>query len=84
MGQPVVHFEIGVQDKARAEAGIVLRCLPPKLQLLGRRTDPHPWAADPVGLRRMCDSAVQCLNAVPADTPPLRRARLRPGVPIAT
>jgi uncharacterized membrane protein YccC len=59
-------------ERARAEAAAVLRCLPPTPPALLERADPALWTADPNGLRRICEAAARGLIALPADTPSLR------------
>ena len=58
-------------DQARAEADAVRQCLPPKLIALLEQPNPAGWRADPTGLRRICETAVQDLITLPAGTPML-------------
>jgi uncharacterized membrane protein YccC len=54
---------------ARQEADIVLQHVP---QQLRSTLDKRDWMADPVHLRRLCDTAVRALIDLPASTPSLR------------
>jgi uncharacterized membrane protein YccC len=67
-----VHLRSLAPDRARQEAGSVLQGVPEELRSLPEQGDPTHWAADPVGLRRVCETAVRRLFALPASTPSLR------------
>jgi hypothetical protein len=58
-------------DQARAEAAIVLPSLPPELISLDQ-SDPACWAADPLGLHRICEAGIHKLMALDVKTPSLR------------
>jgi uncharacterized membrane protein YccC len=59
-------------DKARQEADAVLRSLPEELRSAPAPDAPKRWMADPIGLRRTCDTTVRKLIALPAGTPSLQ------------
>src|SRR5258706_2642123 len=50
----------------------ILRSIPSELASAREPASPARWMADPIGLRRLCDKAVQKLIAPPAGTPSLR------------
>jgi uncharacterized membrane protein YccC len=58
-------------DEARQEADAVLRSIPRELRSAEHGVPPG-WIADPVRPRRVCETAVRTLTAVPARTPSLR------------
>jgi uncharacterized membrane protein YccC len=82
------HLRSLAADQARHEADAILQRVPDQLRSAPERGDPGPgsgagsgagsaagpsrWIADPVGLRRICEAAVQRLIAFPASTPSLR------------
>ena len=67
-------------DRARRDADAVLEIIPEELRSAPEHSDhgsgsqagPSRWIADPVGLRRICEAAVQRLIAMPAGVPSLR------------
>jgi uncharacterized membrane protein YccC len=59
-------------DAARQEVDVVLNCVPLELRSAPSQGCATPWARDPIGMRRLCDAAVQRLIAMPAGTPSLR------------
>jgi uncharacterized membrane protein YccC len=75
-----VHLRSLALDRARPEANAVLQGVPEELRSAPEQGDPGPgsgagpsrWIADPVGLRRISQGAVQRLIAFPASTPSLR------------
>jgi uncharacterized membrane protein YccC len=75
-----VHLRNLAPDRARPEANAVLQYVPAGLRsgpdqgdrVPGSGAGPSHWIADPVGLRRICESAVERLIALPASTPSLR------------
>jgi uncharacterized membrane protein YccC len=67
-----VHLRSLAPDRARTETNAVLQGVPEELRSLPEQGDPEGWAADPVGLRRICETAVRRLIAWPAGTPSLR------------
>src|SRR6202035_2651987 len=56
-------------DRARAEAAIVLQSLPPRLIC---QPDPAAWTADPIGLHGVCEAGVHRLIALEVETPSQR------------
>jgi len=50
----------------------ILRRIPSELASAREPASVARWMADPIGLRRLCDKAVQTLIALPAGTPSLR------------
>ena len=67
-----VHLRSLSADRARQESGSVLQGVPEELRSGPEQGDPTRWAADPIGLRRICEGAVRRLIALPASTPSLR------------
>jgi uncharacterized membrane protein YccC len=67
-----VHLRGLAPDRARSEANAVLQGVPEELRSLPQQGDSARWSADPVGLRRICETAVRRLIALPASTPSLR------------
>jgi uncharacterized membrane protein YccC len=75
-----VHLRSLMADRARRDADAVLEIIPEELRSAPKRGDPGSasragpsrWIADPVGLRRICEAAVQRLIAMPAGVPSLR------------
>jgi uncharacterized membrane protein YccC len=59
-------------DVARQEADAVLPSVPQELRTAPQRDEPTPWIGDPIGMRRLCDRAVQTLDDLAARTPSLR------------
>jgi uncharacterized membrane protein YccC len=57
---------------ARQEAEVVLQHVPQQLRSTLDKGEPTRWMADPIRLRRLCDTAVRALIALPANTPSLR------------
>jgi uncharacterized membrane protein YccC len=74
------HLSSLAADQARHEADAVLQRVPDQLRSAPEQGDPGSgsgaspsrWIADPVGLRRICEAAVQRLTALPATAPSLR------------
>ena len=62
------------QAEARQQADAVMRGLPDELQSAPELRDPGRWMTHPVSLRRICETAIQALIALPASTPSLRVA----------
>jgi uncharacterized membrane protein YccC len=58
-------------DEARKEADAVLRNIPQELRSAERGV-PAEWIADPIRLRRTCETAARTLIALPASAPSLR------------
>jgi uncharacterized membrane protein YccC len=58
-------------DEARQEADAVLRNIPQELRSAERGV-PEEWIADPIRLRRTCETAARTLTTLPARTPSLR------------
>jgi uncharacterized membrane protein YccC len=75
-----VHLRSLAADQARHEAVAILQAVPDQLRSVPEQGDPGSgsgagpsrWIADPVGLRRICEAAVQRLIALPATAPSLR------------
>jgi len=67
-----VHLVRLSHDQARREADAVLRAMPPELRSTSVQGEPERWMADPVGLRGICEAAVQRLIALQTGTPSLR------------
>jgi uncharacterized membrane protein YccC len=67
-----VHLRSLSADRARQESDSVLQDVPDELRSAPEQGDPARWAADPVGLRRICETAVRQLIALSASTPSLR------------
>ncbi len=67
-----VHLMHLPHEQARAEAEVVLRSVPPELRAAPLQGEPARWTADPSGLRRSCEAAMQRLLAQPIRTPSLR------------
>jgi hypothetical protein len=59
-------------DAARQQADAVLDCVPLELRSAPSRDGTTPWVTGPTGMRRLCDTAVRRLIAMPAGTPSLR------------
>jgi len=59
-------------DEARQEAGVVAQAVPPELRSAPAQGEPARLIDDPVGLRRICETAVRGLVALPVATPSLR------------
>ncbi|MGH7081194.1 MAG: FUSC family protein [Acetobacteraceae bacterium] len=55
-------------EEARQQATVILQTLPPELT----GANPDRWTADPIGLYRICETAIRALVALPAGTPSLR------------
>src|SRR5207253_7745178 len=60
------------QDRARDETALILLNLPAELRARPEQAKPASWVADPTGLRRICETTVQRLRSLPAETPSLR------------
>jgi uncharacterized membrane protein YccC len=58
-------------DEARKEADAVLRNIPQELRSAERGV-PAEWIADPIRVRRTCETAARTLTTLPAGTPSLR------------
>jgi uncharacterized membrane protein YccC len=67
-----VHLRSLSADRARQESDSVLQGVPEEVRSLPEQGDPARWAADPVGLREICETAVRRLFALSASTPSLR------------
>jgi uncharacterized membrane protein YccC len=67
-----VHLRSLSADRARQESDSVLQGVPEEVRSLPEQGDPARWAADPVGLRGICETAVRRLFALSASTPSLR------------
>jgi uncharacterized membrane protein YccC len=75
-----VHLRSLMADRARRDADAVLEIIPEELRCAPEHGDPGSgsqagrsrWIADPAGLRRICEAAVQRLIAMPAGVPSLR------------
>jgi uncharacterized membrane protein YccC len=67
-----VHLGRLPYEEARREVDVVLRVLPEVLRAAPTQGEPTRWIADPTRLRRMCETAVRGLIALPAGTPSLR------------
>jgi uncharacterized membrane protein YccC len=67
-----VHLGRLPYEEARREVDAVLRVLPEALRTAPVQGEPTRWIADPTRLRRMCETAVRGLVALPAGTPSLR------------
>ncbi len=67
-----VHLGRLPYEEARREVDVVLRVLPEVLRAAPTQGEPTRWIADPTGLRRMCETGVRALIALPAGTPSLR------------
>jgi uncharacterized membrane protein YccC len=67
-----VHLRSLAPDRARQESDSVLQAVPEELRSLPEQGDAARWSVDPVGLRRICETAVRRLVALPASTPSLR------------
>ena len=59
-------------DEARQEAGVVAQTVPPELRSAPVQGEPARLIDDPVGLRRICETAVRGLVVLPVATPSLR------------
>jgi uncharacterized membrane protein YccC len=59
-------------NEARWEAAAVLESVPEQLQSASEHDQATRWIVDPIGLRRICEAAIERLIALPADTPSLR------------
>src|SRR6266851_2459992 len=60
------------QDRAPDETALILMNLPAELRVQPGQAKPTRWIADPSGLRRICETTVQRLLSLPAETPSLR------------
>ena len=58
-------------DAARQYADAVLRSIPEDLRSTAE-AEPRAWTNDPIGMRGLCEAAVQMLTSMPAGTPSLR------------
>jgi uncharacterized membrane protein YccC len=58
-------------DAARQYADAVLRSIPEDLRSAAE-AEPRAWTNDPIGMRGLCEAAVQMLTSMPAGTPSLR------------
>jgi uncharacterized membrane protein YccC len=67
-----VHLRSLRADRARQETHNVLQAVPEELRSAPAHDGSSRWIADPVGLRRICEAAVQRLLASPATAPSLR------------
>src|SRR5246127_4437369 len=67
-----VHLRSLSADRARQESDSVLPGVPEEVRSLPEQGHPARWAADPVGLREICETAVRRLFALSASTPSLR------------
>jgi uncharacterized membrane protein YccC len=67
-----VHLRSLSTDRARQESDAVRQGVPEELRSVPEQGDPARWVADPIGLRRICETAVRRLIALPASTPSLR------------
>jgi uncharacterized membrane protein YccC len=59
-------------DAARQETDTVLDKVPLELRSALSLSDAAPWLSDPTAMRRLCDTAVRSLTALPAATPSLQ------------
>lgn len=59
-------------DAARQGAAVILQSLPPELRSLSEQGQPARWIANPIGLHRICETAIRRLVSLPVDTPSLR------------
>src|SRR6201997_1243222 len=57
---------------AREEADALLRNIPQQLRSVPGPSEPSPWMADPLGMRRLCSEGARKLIAMPVGTPSLR------------
>ncbi len=60
------------QDRARDKTALILLNLPAELRARPEQAKPTNWVADPSGLRQLCETTVQRLRSLPAETPSLR------------
>jgi len=67
-----IHLRQLSDFTARQGAETILRDFPPELQSAPDSAALIGWTADPIGMRRLCEGAIQRLLALPADTPSLR------------
>jgi uncharacterized membrane protein YccC len=67
-----IHVAQLPQDRARAEAEILLQGLTQELRAATLDGEPRRWLDEPVRLRRACAAAARALIAQPAATPSLR------------
>ena len=67
-----VHLRSLAADRARHEADAILQGMPDELRSAPEQGEPSRWIADPAGLRRICEAAVQRLIALQATAPSLR------------
>ena len=74
----VVHVVQLPHDQARQEASAVLQTVPQELQSAPVQGEPVRWIADPIRLRRICETAASRLISLPARTlsPAFRTRRL--------
>src|SRR5258706_8418752 len=59
-------------DQAKAEAATVLQSLSPSPRTLPDQPDPAAWAADSIGMHRICEAGVHRLIALEVETPSQR------------
>jgi uncharacterized membrane protein YccC len=59
------------KDVARQYADAVQRSIPEDLRSTAE-AEPRAWTNDPIGMRGLCEAAVQMLTSMPAGTPSLR------------
>ena len=60
------------RDRRLDETALILRKLPAELGAPREQAKPTRWIADPIGARRICETTVQRLLSLPAETPSLR------------
>jgi uncharacterized membrane protein YccC len=60
------------QDRTLDETARILRLLPAELRPQPEQAKPTRWIADPIGWGRICETTVQRLLSMPAETPSLR------------
>src|SRR5437762_1464761 len=60
------------RDRARDETALIRPQLPAELRAQPGQAKPTHWIADPTGWRRICETTVQRLLSLPAETPSLR------------
>ncbi len=65
------HLERLPKDRASRDAETILSSLPTQLQSLMRSRTSLQWMADPIGLRSLCEAAIQRLLSLPLPTPSL-------------
>ncbi len=59
-------------DAAREGAAVILQSLPQELRSLSEDSGPARWIANPIGLHRICETAIRRLVSLPVNTPSLR------------